>query len=386
MPNPIAINLAADGMRAEIILRGWIGVDWMNTADALGAQLLDSVTHITVRINSLGGLAHEGIAMHNILKAHPAHVLVIIEGVAGSAASVVAMAGDEVAMYPNSLMMIHAVKMVEADDWGNAVETPEAAAASRAYNAALLATYTARTGKSADDIAALLATDTWMTAAEAIAGGFADRIEPYTAAPADAPAQPVNATLAALAAAVGIPEALLARAAAAIEPATSEGGDPQPAAGQPPDGENPPAPDAAQGAAGESASAAPGTGVAVASAGQDAPFAETIGTLAVAAGLGDYVATWLLAEDIATVESAQAAIAQAREVRALCEAVGTPDMAANLIRARATPADARRSIAAALAAAADRQQIRNHLPVAPPPSQGARDVWAKVLPHRQTQE
>ncbi|MCK2095224.1 head maturation protease, ClpP-related [Thauera aromatica] len=384
MPNPIAINLAADGMRAEIILRGWIGVDWMNTADALGAQLLDSVTHITVRINSLGGLAHEGIAMHNILKAHPAHVLVIIEGVAGSAASVVAMAGDEVAMYPNSLMMIHAIKMVEADDWGNAVETPEAAAASRAYNAALLATYTARTGKSADDIAALLATDTWMTAAEAIAGGFADRIEPYAAAPADAPAQPVNATLAALAAAVGIPEAVVARvSAAAIEPATSEGGDPQPAAGHTSGDEPPPAPDGAQGAAGEGASAAPGTGVA---AGQDAPFAETISALAAAAGLRDYVATWLLAEDIATVESAQAAIAQAREVRALCEAVGTPDMAANLIRARATPADARRSIAAALAAAADRQQIRNHLPVAPPPSQGARDVWAKVLPHRQTQE
>lgn len=384
MPNPIAINLAADGMRAEIILRGWIGVDWMNTADALGAQLLDSVTHITVRVNSLGGLAHEGIAMHNILKAHPAHVLVIIEGVAGSAASVVAMAGDEVAMYPNSLMMIHAVKMVEADDWGNAVETPEAAAASRAYNAALLATYTARTGKSADDIAALLATDTWMTAAEAIAGGFADRIEPYAAAPADAPAQPVNATLAALAAAVGIPEAVVARvSAAAIEPATSEGGDPQPAAGHTPGDEPPPAPDGAQGAAGEGASAAPGTGVA---AGQDAPFAETISALAAAAGLRDYVATWLLAEDIATVESAQAAIAQAREVRALCEAVGSPDMAANLIRARATPADARRSIAAALAAAADRQQIRNHLPVAPPPSQGARDVWAKVLPHRQTQE
>lgn len=368
MPSPIAINLAPDGTRAEIALRGWIGVQWSNSSEGVAAQLPDTVTHITVRINSLGGLAHEGIALHNILKAHPAHVEIIVEGVAGSAASVVAMAGDEIAMYPNSLMMIHAVRMVEADDWGNTVETPEAAAASRAYNAALLATYAGRTGKAADELAALLAEDTWMTADEAIAAGFADRIEPYASGAAtSAAAAPVNAALLAMATAAGIPAAVLERAAAGhIEPATSEGGDPQPGAAAAASAADPAAElaaedakaDGAVGTLAEQSAAA----IAAASASQSTPFAESVAALAVAAGLGDYAATWLLADDITTVEAAQAAIAQAREVRALCQAVGAADMAPELIRTRATHADARRRIASALAAADASHHTDNRQP------------------------
>lgn len=200
---PFAINLAPDGTHADIAIRGTVG-NLDATTDAVAERLTDAVQAITVYINSLGGFAHEGIGIHNVLRAHPARVTVIVEGVAGSAASVVAMAGDEIVMYASALMMIHGVRMIDAE--GNPAEGPGAASAQRAFDAALLETYRARTGKSERELSKLLATDTWMTAREAVAAGFADRIEPLEAYDAHAHVQ-------ALAEAAGIPAAALAEAA-----------------------------------------------------------------------------------------------------------------------------------------------------------------------------
>lgn len=199
----VAINLAPDGTHADIAIRGTVG-NLDATTEAVASKLSEQVRSITVHINSLGGFAHEGIGIYNVLRAHPAHVTVIVEGVAGSAASVVAMAGDEIVMYASALMMIHGVKMVDAE--GNPAEGPGAASARRAFDAALLETYRARTGKTERELSKLLATDTWMTASEAVKAGFADRIEHLEDFDAHAHVQ-------ALAEAAGIPAAAITAAA-----------------------------------------------------------------------------------------------------------------------------------------------------------------------------
>lgn len=361
-PSPIAINLY-DGTRAEITVRGTIGVSWRSTADEVDFQLPATVTHAKVRINSLGGLLHEAIAIHNILRAHPAQVEVIIEGVAGSAASVVAMAGDEIVMYPSALMMIHAVKMVEEDDWGTEVETPEAQAAARAFNTALTTIYAAQTGKTADEIAQLIATDAWMTAAEAVEAGFADRIEAFTPDAAAPAAEPINAGLLAIACAAGIPHEVLTRAATAHNHA-SEGGDPS-AATPRAEGQGAAAaaaPEATPEAAAEGGPEGAPEATPEAAAINATAFADQVKAMAIAAGLGDYVAEFVLDDSINNTAQATAAIARAREVRSLCLAVNAADMLPGLIRTRATRDDARQAIATARAKADDALGIRNHQP------------------------
>lgn len=368
MPQPklIALALAADGRTAEIAIRGTVGWTWSATSQEV-AWVLDQhpdVETIVVRINSMGGIAHEGIGIHNMLKAHPAKVQVIVEGVAGSAASVIAMAADpgELVMYANALMMIHAVRMVEEDDWGNEIDTPEARAATAAFLASLIETYKARTGKTDDELAALLATDTWMTARQAVADGFADRVEELTSA--EDPQAVASGALLALAAAAAIPADVIARAqaeaAVATEPATSEGGDP-------------PAEPAASGTAETDPEPEPVADT----------FATAVNHIAVAHGLADHVGAWLLDGAITTLDQARAAIAEAREVRDLCNFAGAADQAARFIRARTPMADVRAALINARADAADALHTDGHPPsnsqpprTATPVAVKTADIWA----------
>ena len=83
-----------------------------------------NVTQINVYINSYGGSVFEGTAIYNQLRRHPAHKTVYIDGFACSVASVIAMAGDEVVMPRNAMMMIHRAIM---GAWGNSDELRKAA-------------------------------------------------------------------------------------------------------------------------------------------------------------------------------------------------------------------------------------------------------------------
>lgn len=325
MPKPIIVNLAADGQTAEVLIRGYVG-GWNTNLEEVDAQINGmNVTTILVRINTLGGLAHEGIAIHNVLRAHPARVEVMVEGVAGSAGSIIAMAGDEIAMYANALMMIHGCQAL--DDWGDPVDTPETRAMVQAWNEALVETYTARTGQTADEIRALLTTDTWMTAREAVAAGFADRVEELT------PAAQAASPFAVIASATAIPAEVLTRAQAEAAPEADPGNDPAA------DHEDPPSPG-------------------------DDPAAETfaaqVAAIADAQGFADQAATWLLDGSLATVDQARAAIAEAREVRDFCAHAGAADQAAGFIAARKTMADVRTSLVNAKAAASDAHVTDNH--------------------------
>jgi ATP-dependent protease ClpP protease subunit len=134
--------------------------------------LLD-VTALTVRINSYGGSVTDGVAIHNALKRHKATVTTVIDGIAASIASLIAMAGDTVEMADNAMLMIHAPWMYTG---GNSASLREDADMLDSYAEAMATSYIAKTGGDKAEILALLqdGKDHWYTAEQAIAAKFAD--------------------------------------------------------------------------------------------------------------------------------------------------------------------------------------------------------------------
>lgn len=141
-------------------------------------QALGAVKNLTVRINSPGGSFFDGVAIYNALARHPARKTVWVDGFAASAASVVAMAGDEIVMPENTMMVIHEPRGAGA---GTAADMRVIAEALDRACRSIVSIYAAKTERSAADIEALLATETWMSAQEAFDLGFTDRIEPAVA-------------------------------------------------------------------------------------------------------------------------------------------------------------------------------------------------------------
>ncbi|HGP0083435.1 TPA: head maturation protease, ClpP-related, partial [Pseudomonas aeruginosa] len=129
---------------------------------------------------SPGGDVFEGTAIYNLLRNHPASVDVYIDGLAASMASVIAMAGDTIYMPENAMMMVHkpwGIQGGDADDMRRYAELLDK------VEDTLVMAYANKTGKSADDIKALLKEETWMNGREAVAAGFADQLtEPLQAA------------------------------------------------------------------------------------------------------------------------------------------------------------------------------------------------------------
>ena len=129
---------------------------------------------VIVRINSPGGDMFEGIAIYNLLRAHPARVTVEVLGWAASAASVIAMAGDVIRMGLGSFMMVH-------NAWGmvigNRHDMREAASLFDGFDAAIADIYQARTGMKRADIEQLMDAETFMAAAQTVEYGFADVVD-----------------------------------------------------------------------------------------------------------------------------------------------------------------------------------------------------------------
>lgn len=182
--NPMARDLIVDG---ELVLYGPVGGDWWDDSGFTALDVLQALARmegdITVRLNSGGGVAWDGIAIHNALKAHDSHVTVVVEGVAASAASIIAMAGDEVEMRAGALMMIHNASTIT---WGTAEDHEKSLEMLAKLDGQLAAIYTARTGLDLDEIRALMDAETWMDAAEAIDKGFAGSAVEEKAATASA--------------------------------------------------------------------------------------------------------------------------------------------------------------------------------------------------------
>lgn len=172
----------ADNTTAEIAIFGDIGKSYWDDDAVSAKQFLDtlkalpaSVAALTVRVNSLGGSAFDGVAIANALRTWQRavdgrSVTTIVEGIAASAASVVIMAGSTIQIADNALVMIHKAWSYEV---GNADRMRKIATALDKVDAAIVATYRWHSGQSEAAILQLMADETWMTAAEAVAHGLA---------------------------------------------------------------------------------------------------------------------------------------------------------------------------------------------------------------------
>lgn len=164
--------------RAEIYVYGLIGVDWFGdgvSAKSFANDLkaLGKVKTIDLRINSEGGDVFAGKAMYSLLVDHEAKIITHVDGLAASAASFVAMAGDEIEISEGAFFMIH-----NCWTWamGDSNDMRRTATLLDEVNATVRDVYVSRTKNSAADIEKWMTDETWMNGKEAKQKGFADRV------------------------------------------------------------------------------------------------------------------------------------------------------------------------------------------------------------------
>lgn len=168
------IRMAASSDAAEVLIYdeiGAYGVSAKSFLDELGA--VPDASAITLRINSPGGSVFDAVAIYNALKRRAGAVTVSIDGIAASAASYVAMAGGEVVMPDNAFLMIHDPSGMVM---GSAADMRAMAEALDKIRDSLVTGYSAKSGADDDTVAALMAKETWLSASEALALGFCDRV------------------------------------------------------------------------------------------------------------------------------------------------------------------------------------------------------------------
>jgi ATP-dependent protease ClpP protease subunit len=151
---------------------GWWGISARDVSTALDA-LGEGVDEIRVRINSPGGEAWEGLAILNMLRAHSARIVAVVDGLAASAASFVAAGCDETVMSPGTQMMIHDASTIE---WGDAAAMRKTAMFLDSISDSLASLYAEAAGGTDAAWRALMVEETWYTAKEAVAAGLADRV------------------------------------------------------------------------------------------------------------------------------------------------------------------------------------------------------------------
>lgn len=173
------VEFKARGTRGEIWLYDVIGADmWSGggiSADMFRRELtaLGRVSTINLHINSPGGDVFDGFSMYSLLQQHAARIEVDIDGMAASIASIIAMAGDEIRIAKNAMMMIHNPRTMVAggeDDLMRRVEQL------RAVKGNLSDTYAGRTGNGKDQVLAWMKDETWFTAGAAVEYGFANAV------------------------------------------------------------------------------------------------------------------------------------------------------------------------------------------------------------------
>lgn len=164
----------------ELLLYGdissstWWGDEITPAAFAQDLKSLGDVSVLNIYINSGGGDVFAGQAIYSMLKRHPARKNVYVDGLAASIASVIAMAGDTVFMPKNAMMMVHKAWTMAI---GNANDLRKLADDMDKIDESILITYQDKTGLEKDKIVEMVNAETWLTAEEAVAYGFADQIE-----------------------------------------------------------------------------------------------------------------------------------------------------------------------------------------------------------------
>lgn len=174
MPNEdTQSRLIVDG---QMLLYGYVGDNlWFDgfTDKEVVEALSELEGDITVRINSGGGSVWAGNAIYNALKNHDGKVTIHIDAVAASAASIIAMAGDEIVVSEASFFMIHNAATLS---WGNKEVHEKTIKMLERIDRQAVKLYARKSGMDEEEIAGLMAAETWFDADEAIESGLADRI------------------------------------------------------------------------------------------------------------------------------------------------------------------------------------------------------------------
>ncbi|WP_374374481.1 head maturation protease, ClpP-related [Dongia sp.] len=157
-----------------------IGIDWW-TGEGVTAKRVAAALRaigdkdVTVLINSPGGDMFEGLAIRSLLAEHKGRVTVKVLGLAASAASVIAMAGDDIQIARAGFFMIHNAWLIAIGD-RNALR--EIADMMEPFDAAMADLYAARTGIEVKDIVTMMDKETWIGGSAAVDQGFADALLP----------------------------------------------------------------------------------------------------------------------------------------------------------------------------------------------------------------
>lgn len=157
----------------ELMLYGTVGVE-ITAADVV-AKLGEVEGDAVVRVNSYGGDAFEGVAVMNALRSHSGQVTVVVDGVAASSASLIAVGGaDRLVMRPGSELMVH-------DAWtfadGNPAELEKLAADLERTSQSMAEVYAAKSGGDVEQWRDMMRVETWFSAQEAVDAGLADAVE-----------------------------------------------------------------------------------------------------------------------------------------------------------------------------------------------------------------
>lgn len=162
---------------SELFIYGDIGADWFGegiTAKSVQAELAKCTGPVSVYINSPGGSVWEGMAIYSILKRHPEPVTCYVDALAASAASVIALGGSKLVMTEASLLMIHNAIAVA---YGNAAEFRKVADDLEKISETIAGIYVEKTGLKLAEVTAMMDAETWLSAEDAVAKGFADEAQ-----------------------------------------------------------------------------------------------------------------------------------------------------------------------------------------------------------------
>ena len=304
----ITANAQADKPVVEIRIYGEIGF-WGTTAEAFVAELDAAAAggaDILVSLNSPGGDVFDAFAIYNALRRYAGRVTTRVDSVAASAASLIAMAGDQLIMPENTQLMIHNAWIITG---GTAEDLRTTAEMMDRIRDGVVAAYSRKSGLDSDKIIEMMDATTWMTALEAQAMGFCDLIE-----------DPIRLQMSDSAAAVlekhkNLPDDVKAMLKAL------EGGDPAPEPAPEPEPEPEPTPPA------------------------DLPTASALAARVYAScrqqGIAELAEGVLVSGALDSLLRADELVAQAKEIAGICLAAKLPEKAAGFVSAGLTVDQAR---------------------------------------------
>ncbi|ABE63180.1 peptidase S14, ClpP [Nitrobacter hamburgensis X14] len=163
----------------ELVLYGIVGESFWDEGFTASEVLAALAEHgrdndLTVRLNSGGGIVNDAIAIYNALSTHKGKVTIQVDAIAASAATVIAMAGQEIVMRVGSIMMIHDPMNVT---FGNIEDHEKTIEQLTAYANQMASIYAERSGNELDDVRSDMKAEIWLTAEQAVEKGYADKAE-----------------------------------------------------------------------------------------------------------------------------------------------------------------------------------------------------------------